>query len=268
MTGQATWIRALGDTGPPLDFTCRAEPGAGARVGLPRDLTTATSIVGVVRRWSDRAIVLSAPATVIGPASGGGVRLSLTTMIGTSPGLHAVSFTVTDPAEQRTYPSPLAPAWLMEAAPLVAGAALTAPDPGAPVIIAPGASGGPVNSGQLVFAGASSTIVLPPGVTWCQVAWSGVGAAWTSGTVPTLQQAGSTVDAGVPAQLLASGGNLVIITAVGTVLTALSTGRATIWAYNGTTYGPDPDARLIQQALGDPAPLGLLDNDILLQQNP
>ena len=86
--------------------------------------------------------------------------------------------------------------------------------------------------------------------------------------MPTITQAGSTVDAAVPAALLASGGNLVIATKAGTVVTALSTGRATIWAYNGTTYGPDPDARLIEQATGEPAPSGLTDNDILLQQNP
>ncbi len=268
MTGQATWIRALGDTGPPLDFTCRAEPGAGARVGLARDLTTATSIVGVVRRWSDRAVVQSAAATVLGSPTAGQVRLSLTTMISTSPGLHAVSFVVTDPAEQRTYPTPLAPAWLMVAAALVSGAGLTAPDPGAPVVVAVAGSGGPVNNGQLVLAGASSTITMPPGLDWMQVAWSGAGSPWTSATVPTIQQAGSTVAAGVPAALLASGGNLVVITRVGTVLTAYSTGRATIWAYNGTSYGPDPDARLIEQGTGDPAPTGLTDNDILLQQNP
>lgn len=267
MSGQATWVRPLGDTGPPLDYTLRAEPGPGARVGLARDLTTATSIVGVVRRWSDRAIVQSAAATVLN-AAGGQVRLPLTTMISTSPGLHGVSFVVTDPAEQRTYPDALAPAWLMLAATLVSGASLTAPNPGAPVVVAVAGSGGPTNNGQLVLAGASSTITIPPGVDWIQVAWSGAGSPWTSATVPTIQQAGSTVAAGVPAALLASGGNLVVITRVGTVLTAYSTGRATIWAYNGTSYGPDPDARLIEQGTGDPAPTGLTDNDILLQQNP
>lgn len=264
---QATWIRQLGDTGPPLDFTLRAEPGIGARVGLPRDLTGATSIVGTVRRWPDRAVVQSAAATVLS-TTGGQVRLPLTTMISTSPGLHAVAFTVTDPAEQRTYPSPFAPAWLVVAAPMVAGAPLTAPNPGAPVVVAPSGSGGPANDGQLVFAGASSTITLPPAGSWWQIAWSGVGSPWTSATVPTIQQAGSTVDPGVASALLASGGNLVIITKVGTVLTALSTGRATIWAYNGVSYGPDPDARLIEQATGEPAPTGLVDNDIVLQQNP
>lgn len=269
MSGQATWIRALGDTGPPLDFTLRAEPGLGARVGLARDLTGATSIVGVVRRWSDRAIVQSAAATILNPPGvNGAVRLPLTTMISTSPGLHAVSFTVTDPAEQRTYPAPMHPAWLMLAAVLVGGAGLTAPNPGAPVVVAVAGSGGPVNNGQLVLAGASSTITMPAGIDWMQIAWSGAGDPWTSATVPTIQQSGSTVAAGVPATLLASGGNLVIITRVGTVLTAYSTGRATIWAYNGTSYGPDPDARLIEQATGDPAPTGLTDNDILLQQNP
>ena len=266
-TGQATWVRTLGDTGPGLDFTCRAEPGPGVRVGLPRDLTTATSVVGVVRRWSDRAIVQSAAATIIGTATNGDVRLPLSTMIGTSPGLHGVSFVVTDPAEQRTYPGPLDVAWLLVAAPLVAGASLTPPDPGAPVVIAVAGAGGPVNDGQLVCAGASSSSVLPPAGNWWQVAWSGAGSPWTSATVPTISQAGATVDPGVPAALLASGGNLVIITKVGTVLTALSTGRATIWAYNGVSYGPDPDARLIEQGTGDPAPTGLVDNDIVLQQN-
>ncbi len=268
MSGQPRWIRPLGDTGPGLEFVCRVDPGPGLRVGLPRSLTGITSVIGTVRRWADRAVVQSAPATIVGDPANGGVSLPITTMIPTSPGLHGVVFTVTDPSEQRTYPGPLDPAWLLIADPLVGGASLTPPSPGVPVLIAPAGTGGPVNDGQLVFAGAGANIVMPVGVSWFQVAWSGAGSAWTSATVPTITQAGSTVDAGVPAALLASGGNLVIVTKVGTVVTALSTGRATIWAYNGTTYGPDPDARLIEQATGEPAPSGLTDNDILLQQNP
>lgn len=267
MSGQPRWIRPLGDTGPALDFVCRVDPGPGLRVGLPRSLTGVTSVVGTVRRWSDRAVVQSASATVL-DAPNGSVRLPLTTMIGTSPGLHGVTFVVTDPSEQRTYPGPLDPAWLLIADPLVAGAALTPPSSSSPVLVAVSGTGGPTSDGQLVFAGGSSTIVVPPAVSWFQIAWSGAGSAWTSATVPTITQAGSSVDAGVPGALLASGGNLVIVTKVGTVLTALSTGRATIWAYNGVTYGPDPDARLIEQATGEPAPTGLTDNDILLQQNP
>lgn len=268
MTGQATWIRALGDTGPPLDFTCRAEPGAGARVGLARDLTTATSIVGVVRRWSDRAVVQSAAATVLGSPTSGAVRLPLTTMISTSPGLHAVSFTVADPAEQRTYPSPMAPAWLLVAATLGGTATVATPDPGAPVIIAASGTGAVASNGQLVLAGAGATITVPAAVSWFQVAWSGVGTPWASGTTPTLVQAGSTVAAGAPAALLASGGNLAIVTSAASLLTVTPLGRAAIWAYNGTSYGPDPDARLIEQGTGDPAPTGLADNDVLIQQNP
>lgn len=267
MSGTAAWVRTLGDTGPPLDFTCRAEPGPGLRVGLARDLTAATSVVGVVRRWSDRAIVQSAAATLVS-AEAGQVRLPLSTMIGTSPGLHGVVFVVTDPAEQRTYPGPLAPTWLMLAIPLGGAGAVAPIDPGAPVIIAPAGGGGPAVNGQLVLAGAGSTITAPAGVSWFQVAWSGVGTPWAAGSTPTLVQAGSTVDAGAAAALLATGGNLAIVTRVGTVLTVTPLGRAAIWAYNGTTYGPDPDARLIEQATGDPAPTGLVDNDIVLQQNP
>lgn len=268
MTGQPRWVRPLGDTGPALELPCREDPGPGQRVGAAYDLTTATAVVGVVRRWVDRAVVQSAAATIVSPATSGLVRLPLTTMISTSPGLHAVSFTVTTPTEQRTFPGPLDPGWLVVADPLVAGVALTAPDPGAPVVVAVAGTGGPTQNGQLVFAGASATIVVPADVSWFQLAWSGAGDPWTSTTVPTLTQAGSTVAGTVPAQLLASGGNLVIVTKVGTVITALSTGRATIWAYNGASYGPDPDARLIEQATGDPAPTGLVDNDIVLQQNP
>lgn len=267
MTGQATWVRPLGDTGPPLDYTLRAEPGPGARVGLPRDLTTATSVVGVVRRWSDRAVVQSAAATVLS-APAGTVRLPLTTMISTSPGLHAVSFVVTDPAEQRTYPSPMAPTWLLVAAPLGGTTTVATPDPGAPVVIAPAGAGGPAGNGQLVLAGAGATITVPAAVSWFQVAWSGVGSPWATGTTPTLVQAGSTVDAGAAAALLASGGNLAIVTNVAGVLTVTPLGRAPIWAYNGTSYAPDPDARLIEQATGEPAPTGVVANDIVLQQNP
>lgn len=267
MTGQATWIRAIGDTGPPLDYTLRAEPGPGARVGLARDLTTATSIVGVVRRWSDRAIVQSAAATVIGSASSGQVRLPLSSMISTSPGLHAVSFTVTDPAEQRTYPGPLAPAWLMMAATMGGTTTVATPDPGAPVVIAPAGAGAAAQNGQLILAGASSTATLPATGTWWQMAWSGVGSPWATGTTPTLVQAGATVDPGAAAALLASGGNLVIITNVAGVLTVTPLGRAAIWAYNGATYAPDPDARLIERATGEPAPTGVGANDIVLTEN-
>ena len=72
---------------------------------------------------------------------------------------------------------------------------------------------------------------------------------------------------GVPAALLASGGNLVLITRVGTVLTAATTGRASIWAWTGTAYAPDPDARLFEQATGNPAPTGLDAHDIVVRQN-
>lgn len=267
MSGQPRWIRPLGDTGPALELTCRVDPVPGQRVGAPFDLTPATAVVATVRRWSDRAVVQSAAATITSPATAGTCMVPLTTMISTSPGLHAVTITVTTPTEQRTFPGPLDPAWLLIAEPLGGAAPVTVADPGAPVVIAPSGTGGPTVNGQLVFAGASSTITLPADVSWCQVAWSGAGDPWTSATVPTIQQAGSTVAAGTPAQLLASGGNLVIVTKVGTVLTALSTGRATIWAYNGVSYGPDPDARLIEQGTGNPAPTGLVDNDILLQQD-
>ena len=85
MSGQPRWIRPLGDTGPGLEFVCRVDPGPGLRVGLPRPLTGVTSVVGTVRRWSDRAIVQSAAATVVGDPANGAVTLPLTTMISTSP---------------------------------------------------------------------------------------------------------------------------------------------------------------------------------------
>lgn len=265
MTGQARWIRPQGDTGPGLDFTCRVEPGAGQRVGLPFNLTGATSVVGTVRRWSDGAIVQSAAATVIGTASNGDVRLPLTTMISTVPGLHGVTFVVVTGGEQRTFPSPLDPAWLLVAAPLGADVTTAPAAPGAPVFIADGATGAVSANGQMVFAGAGSTITVPTTVSWFQIGQAGT--PWATGTTPTIVQAGSTVAGGVPAALLAAGGNLVVMTLAATVWSAVTTGRATIWAYNGSSYAPDPDARLIEQGTGDPAPTGLTDNDILLEQN-
>lgn len=259
-----TWSWSLGNTGSTPVFTCRADPGIGQRFGTPRDLTGATSIIGTVRRWSDRAIVQSAAATLVS-APAGTVTLPMTTMISTSPGLHAVSFTVIDPTSQHTYPGPLTPQWLLCAAVLDGGSAVALPDPGAPLFIAASAAGTVAANGQLVFAGPSSTITVPAGVSWFQLAASGV---WAVGTTPTIVQAGSTLAAGMAAVLLASGGNLVIVTLAATVLTATPTGRATIWAYNGATYGPDPDARLIERGLGEPAPTGVVDNDIVLQQNP
>ena len=142
---------------------------------------------------------------------------------------------------------------------------MSLPDPGAPLFIATSATGAVAANGQIVFAGTSSTVTVPASVSWFQLAAS---TPWAPGTTPTLIQAGSTVDAGVAATLLASGGNLVVITRAGTVLTAASTGRATVWAYNGTAYAPDGDARLIERGLTDPAPTGVVDNDIVLQQNP
>lgn len=264
MSGAPRWVRPQGDTGPGLDYTCRAEPAAGQRVGLPMNLATATSIVGTVRRWSDGAIVQSAAATIVGSPANGSVRLPLTTMISTVPGLHGVTFVVVDGGEQRTYPGPLDPAWLMIAAPLGADVTTAPAAPGAPVFIADGATGAVAANGQMVFAGASSTITVPTNISWFQVGQTGT--PWATGTTPTIVQAGSTVAAGVPSALLAAGGNLAVLTLAAGVWQATTTGRATIWAYNGSSYAPDPDARLIERATGDPAPTGVVDNDIVLEQ--
>lgn len=266
MSGQPRWIRPQGDTGPGLEFVCRVDPGPGLRVGLPFDLTGATSVVGTVRRWSDGAVVQSAAATVLGSATLGQVRLPLTTMISTVPGLHGVTFVVVTGGEQRTFPGPLDPAWLLVAAPLGADVTTAPAAPGAPVFINDAATGTLASDGQMVFAGASSTVTLSSAATWFQLGQTGT--PWATGTTPTIVQAGATIDAGVPAALLAAGGNLVVLTKVAGVWQATNTGRATIWAHNGTSYAPDPDARLIEQATGEPAPTGLAANDILLQQNP
>lgn len=263
MSGQPRWVRPQGDTGPALDYVCRVEPGPGLRVGLPFSLTGATSVVGTVRRWSDGAVVQSAAATVL-DAPGGSVRLPLTTMISTVPGLHGVTFVVVTGGEQRTFPSPIDPAWLLIAAPLGADVTTAPAAPGAPVFIADGATGAVATNGQMVFAGASSTITVPASISWFQVGQTGT--PWATGTTPTIVQAGSTVAAGVPAALLAAGGNLTVMTLAATVWSAVTTGRATIWAYNGSSYAPDPDARLIERNTGDPAPTGVVDNDIVLEQ--
>jgi hypothetical protein len=260
------WTRSLGDTGPPIDYTCRAQASIGQRYGLPRDLT-GTSTIGVVRRWADRAVVASAAATVLGAPSSGMVRLPLTTMISTSPGLHGVSFVVVD-SEQRTYPAdPLQPEWLLLAAPLGVASDFAPPAPGAPLFLANGAAGMVTSNGQMVFAGASTTVTVAAGVTWFQLAWWDTQTPWTTGTLPTVIQAGATIDPTVTAALLASGGNLVVLTRVGTVFFAAGTGRATIWAFDGAAYSPAPAARLIEQGTTEPAPTGLVDNDIVLHQN-
>jgi len=125
----ARWVRPLGDTGPPLSYVIRDEPGLGQRAGTPRDLTGATSVIATVRRWPDRAIIQSAAATVTDPELGQ-VELPLTTTISSSPGLHAVEFRVVAD-DQRTYPAdPLRPEWLLLAAPLVGGTAFTSPPTG------------------------------------------------------------------------------------------------------------------------------------------
>jgi hypothetical protein len=227
---------------------------------------TGATILGTVRRWSDRAIVDSAGASIVGAAVDGNVSLPLSSMVATSPGLHSVEWRVTIGASQTTYPSALDPDWLLMLAP--GGATVVPlPDPGAPVFVADTATGGPTVNGQTVFAGRASTISIPTGVTWFQLAVNPNGTPWETGATPTLVQAGSTAAAEVPAALLASGGNLVLITRVGTVLTAATTGRASIWAWTGTAYAPDPDARLFEQATGDPAPTGLDAHDIVVRQN-
>lgn len=259
------WTRRLGDTGPPLAAILRAEPTAGQRAGTPVNLTGAT-VLGIVRRWADRAVVQSAAASVTS-AAGGAVELPLATIISTDPGLHSVEFRVTG-ADQRTYPGPLTPWWLTMAAVLDGSTSAVVAEPGAPVFVADGATGAVAANGQMVFAGASSTITVPASVSWFQLAWWDTETPWAVATMPALVQAGSTVDAGVAGALLASGGNLVVITRAGTVLTAAGVGRAPIWAHDGATYAPDPDARLLVQGTGDPAPTGLAENDIVLQQNP
>lgn len=264
--GAPRWLRNLGDTAPALDYVCRLEPTTGQRAGTPYDLSGADSVVGNVRRWSDRAVVASAAVTVL-DAANGVVSLPLSTMTATSPGLHAVEVVAIDGAEQRTFPtSPLQPEWLLIAAPLAGGTTVPQLDAGAPLFIADGATASVTSNGQMVFAGASATVTLPTSVSWIQLGAWDAQTAWASGTTPTLVQAGSTVSAGVAAALLASGGNLVVITLAAGVLTAVATGRATIWAYNGASYAPDRDARLIERATGEPAPTGVTDNDIVLEQ--
>jgi hypothetical protein len=258
-------VRRIGDTGPPLVAVLRHEPTLGQRAGTPVDLTGAT-VLGIVRRWSDRAVIESAAATVITPGQGA-VELPLATAISTEPGLHSVEFRVTG-ADQRTYPGPMDPWWLTMAAVLDGGVASVASDPTAPLFVADAGTATVTANGQMVFAGAGAAITVPASVSWLQVAWWDTQTPWAASTVPTLVQAGSTVDAGVAGALLASGGALVVITRAGTVLTAAGVGRAPIWAHDGATYAPDPDARLLVQATGDPTPTGLTDNDIVIQQNP
>jgi hypothetical protein len=267
MTTAPRWVRNLGDTAPALDYVLRLAPTPGQRYGTPYNVSGADSVIGNVRRWSDRAVVASAAATVV-DAANGVVAVPLTTMIATSPGLHAVEVVAIDGAEQRTFPtSPLQPEWLLIGQPLGGGTTVPLLDAGAPLFVADGGAVSVTTNGQIVFAGASATVTLPTSVSWIQLAAWDAQTAWASGTTPTLVQAGSTVSGAMAAALLASGGNLVVVTRAGTVLTPAATGRATIWAYNGASYAPDPDARLIERATGEPAPTGVGANDIVLTEN-
>lgn len=259
------WRRILGDSGPPLAHTLREQPTLGQRVGTPRDLTGAASVVGYVRRWSDGQIVATASATVVN-AAGGQVSMPLDSMVASSPGLHAVEWVV-NAADRRTYPQdPLQPEWLLMAQPLNQMAPASLPNPGAPQFAIDGTTPVVSTNGQMLFVGSGVGITASPGVTWFQVGWNPATTPWSAGTVPTITQGGTTSAAGLAAELLASGGNLVVCTLVGTQWVGVATGKATIWAYNGSAYAPDPDARLIERATGDPAPTGVADNDIVLNQ--
>jgi hypothetical protein len=262
------WTRPLGDTGPALAATLRDATPAGSRFGPVRDLSGVASVLGVVRRWSDRTVVQSAAATIVS-ASAGTVTLPLTTMISTSSGLHGVEFRVIA-GDQRTYPvDPLVPWWLLIAAPLgTSGTGVTPPITGAPLFLVNGTAGLVERNGEMAFTGADTTITVDAAVTWFQVANWDTQTVWSPGHLPTLIQAGATFDPGVATALLASGGNMVVLTKSGSTWFAAGTGRATIWTWNGTSYVASPSARLIEQATGDPAPTGVANVDIVLKQNP
>jgi hypothetical protein len=246
----------------------RDEPALGQRLGPPRDLTGVATIVGYVRRWSDGQTVASSVATIIGPATDGTVSMPIDSMVPGSPGLHLVEWVVNG-SDRRTYPrDPLRPEWLMVAQPLTSVGAASLPNPGAPLFAIDGTTPIISANGQILFVGAGATITVSPTVSWFQVGWYPGQTPWSAATVPTITQGGTTTAAGLAAELLASGGNLVVITRVYGEWVGVATGRAPIWAYNGTGYAPDPDARLIEVGTGDPAPTGLLDNDITLQINP
>ena len=129
MTGGPAWTRNYGDTGPALARTLRADPTIGQRVGTPLNLTGA-DVTATVRRHSDRLVVHTATATIVGNPVDGNVELPLSPLISQRSGLHSVEWRVIDSGgAQRTYPSALDPDWLLIASQLPGDEATTPPTP-------------------------------------------------------------------------------------------------------------------------------------------
>jgi hypothetical protein len=225
---QTRWQRRLGDTAPPITDTLRELPMAGQRVGTPVDLGNVGSVMAVIRRWPDRAIVHQAVATVVNPGIDGNITLPTPMAVTAVPGLYEISwFTAWPNGTERTFPQG-DPAWLLVAAHLdVPGPEMPA-HAGPTLFAGDGATVSVTANNQVVFAGSGVTINVAPDVTAFWVAEREDATPWLLATVPTVMQGGTTMHPTAGFTLLNNGGGLTLLARdqTGTVWLAASPGGA------------------------------------------
>ncbi len=214
---QVRWRRHRGDTGPALTAILRQPPTVGQRAGDPVTIGAAT-VLAVFRRALDHEVVHTTTATT--SSTPGEVSVPVSATIANLGGLHSVEFRVTG-TDQRTYPDPSDPWWLLIDAPVATGTSSGGGGGGAatpaPLFLADAEVGTVTGDGQVVFAGAGVTINIDPAVTWFQVAPWPSQTAWALGTTPALTQAGATVDTSAAAELAqGAGGDLLVAARAGT----------------------------------------------------
>lgn len=102
---EPTWIRKVGDTSPALEVQLRDPPTVDNPAGAVPDLTGATSILGIVRRRSDKGLVNEDAAGVVGTPTNARVAIVLTPTISSQSGMYDAEIVVTWPDRQASYPA-------------------------------------------------------------------------------------------------------------------------------------------------------------------
>jgi len=241
-----------------VDHQIREHPEGANLIGIPVDLTTATTVHVAGFRIFDRAVTVDMQATVTN-ASEGRVRFALSPGDTALPGIQRLEFVVSWPNNvQRTYPiGRFGGSYeTLEVAPDIMGIGspqmTTAPTLGGTVqqgsiYVGDGETTTITENGVVVFASAGANIVVTPGVNIFSVAPNPLGTSWSVGNVPTIGQAGATFDPTLFASMEASTGDTVVVALHAPTMTyysatggsssgALEVGHGVMLPVNGSVF--------------------------------
>ena len=199
----------------------REEPQQGQREGDRVDLTGIQSLHVAGQRVSDGEVVLDQLANVI-DLSEGEIAYPVSSTMSATAGLYRVEFIATWPGNiQKTYPTRgKRRSWFLNVRPDIAGMASplqTAPPSigGTPVVstlfVGDGETATVSTQGAVVFASATANILVQDHVDAFSIAPWTAATAWGVGNVPTIGQAGSTIDPSVVSFMEAATGDAVVV---------------------------------------------------------